>query len=284
MKLFVTGATGYIGAAVTERLCSAGRQVFGLARSEESARKLERLGATPVRGDLRDAATMQEAARNSDGAIHMAMEHSAEGPHLDAAVVEGMLAALGGTGRPFLYTSGIWVMGDTGGRVVDEDSAVNPATAVSWRPAREERVRRAPGVRGIVIRPGIVYGRSGGIIGDFERAAREDGVVRHVGTGSNRWPCVHLEDLADLYLLALDNAAAGSLYFGAAEAAVSVAEIARAAARGVPVEAIPLEEARQTMGAYADALAMDQRISAAKAMRELGWSPRRKSVLEELAG
>jgi nucleoside-diphosphate-sugar epimerase len=281
MKVFVTGASGYIGAVVAEKLRDFGHQVTGLARSQESARKLEAAGAHPVRGDLRDTSVVVRAAREADAAIHLAQEYSAETARLDRLLVDTVLEEFRLTGRPFLYTSGIWVVGDTGGREADESWPLNPAALVAWRPAHERLVLEAQGPRGIVIRPAVVYGRGGGLIGDFQQQAR-DGVVRYVGSGENRWPFVHVEDLAGLYVLAL-QASAGSLYFAAAGPAIRVKEVAlAAAARGARVESIPIEEARSTMGPMADALMLDQLISSRKAMQELGWTPKAKSVMEEL--
>jgi nucleoside-diphosphate-sugar epimerase len=287
MKIFVTGASGYIGSAVSERLGGFGHQVTGLARSEESARKLESAGVLPVRGDLRDAATVLRAARDADAAIHLAQEYSAQAAHLDRLLVNTVLEEYRLTGRPFLYTSGIWVTGDTGGREADETWPANPTPLVAWRPAHEQLVLETQGPRGVVIRPAMVYGRGGGItggmVGGFQRQARE-GVVRYVGTGENRWPFVHVDDLADLYVLAL-QAPAGSLYFASAGPSIAVKDVAQAAASaaGARTESMPIEEARRTMGPMADALCLDQMITSRKAIQELGWTPKAKSVLKELA-
>jgi nucleoside-diphosphate-sugar epimerase len=284
MKVFVTGASGYIGAAVAERLRGFGHQVTGLARSEESARKMEAAGLLPVRGDLRDAKTVQRAARDAGAAIHLAQEYSPDTARLDRLLVDTVLEEYRLTGRPFLYTSGIWVAGDTGGREADESRPVNPTPLVAWRPAHEQLVLTTQGPRGVVIRPAVVYGRGGGIIGGFQKEARE-GVVRYVGAGQNRWPFVHVDDLADLYVLAL-QAPAGSLYFASAGPSIAVREVAEAAAAaaGARAESLPLEAARAAMGPVADALCLDQSISSRKAMQELGWTPKAKSVLKELAG
>ena len=280
MKVFVTGASGYIGAVVSEKLRGFGHQVIALARSDQSARKLEAAGVQPVRGDLRDAPILLRAARDADAAIHLAQEYSADTARLDRLLVDTVLEEYRLTGRPFLYTSGIWVVGDTGGQEADETWPLNPTPLVAWRPAHEQLVLQAEGPRGVVIRPAVVYGRSGGIVGDFERQGRE-GVVRYVGTGENRWPFVHVEDLADLYILAL-QAPPGSLYFASGGTSVQVKELAfavaaRSAAR---VESIPIAEARLAMGLMADALCLDQMISSRKAMQELGWTPKANSVLE----
>jgi nucleoside-diphosphate-sugar epimerase len=284
MKVFVTGASGYIGSVVSEKLRDFGHQVTALARSEASARKLEAAGVQPVRGDLRDTSTVLRAAREADASIHFAQEYTVEGPALDRRLVDTVLEEFRLTGRPFLYTSGIWVLGNTGGREADESWPLNPTPLVAWRPAHERLVLEAQGPRGVVIRPAMVYGRGGGVVGEFQRQGRE-GVVRYAGPGENRWPFVHVEDLAGLYVLAL-QAPAGSLYFASAGPSIAVKEVALAAAAptGARVESIPIEEARRTMGPMADALCLDQLISSRKAMEELGWTPRSKSVGEELAG
>jgi nucleoside-diphosphate-sugar epimerase len=277
MNIFVTGASGYIGRAVTGKLRAAGHAVRGLARSGAAAEKLKAIGAEPVAGDLRDSATIEAAARNSDVSIHLAMEFSAEAPALDRAAIDALIAAQ----RPFVYTSGIWVMGDTGGHVADETTPVHPTPLVAWRTSHEKMVLDA---RGVVIRPAMVFGRNGGFVAGFVEAAKT-GVVQIVGTGENRWPFVHVDDLADLYVLAL-RAQPGSLYFAAAGPSIPVKQVAAGAAaleKGARVETIPLEKARQTMGLLADALVLDQLISARKVMQELGWNPKAESVLEELS-
>ncbi len=281
MKVFVTGATGYIGSAVTERLAAFGHTVAGLARSEESARKFERLGAAVVRGDLRDARVIEAAARQAEAAIHLGFEFSSDAERVDLAAVEALIRGLRHSGKPLIYTSGIWVLGNTGGAEADENSPLNPAAVVAWRPGHERMVLKAAGVRGVVIRPAMVYGRGGGFAAGFARAAVERGAAQYVGNGGNRWPFVHVDDLADLYVLAL-QAPAGSVYFASAGPALPVREVARTAAGDAQADAIPLEEARRTMGPMADALVMDQAVSSRKAMRELGWNPKAKGVLEEL--
>jgi nucleoside-diphosphate-sugar epimerase len=280
MKIFLTGATGYIGSVVAERLRAAGHEVVGLARSAGAADKLAAAGVESFPGDLGDSASLARGAAASDAAIHLAIDFTSDTPRLDGDAVRAIVGEYRGSARPFLYTSGIWVLGDTGGREADEETALNPIPIVAWRPAHERLVRETPGSRGVVIRPAMVYGRGGGFVGDFVRQAREQGVVRIVGTGANRWPFVHVDDLADLYVLAL-SAPAGSLYFASAGPSVPVAEVARAAAAGAPVESIPPDEARRGMGPLVDGLLLDQLVSSRKAMRELGWRPTARPVLEE---
>ena len=164
----------------------------------------------------------------------------------------------------------------------------NPIALVAWRPAVEQlTLASAPhNVRAIVIRPGVVYGRGRGIPADFARSARETGAARYVGDGANRWPMIHADDLARLYVLALERGASCALYHAGDDSAYRVKEIAQAASLGAGAggrtESWPLEEARKQLGAYADALVLDQRISSERAKREMGWSARAASILDDL--
>lgn len=280
MRVLLTGATGYVGSAAAEALRAAGHEVAGLARSDEAAARLEAAGLAARRGDLAEPESVAPAVADADALVHAA----ALAGDVDAAAVGAMLRMLEGTGRPFVYTSGAWVLGSTRGAAADEDAPTRPAELVAWRPAVEDAVRSASArdVRGVVLRPTVVYGRGGGTPGTMARSARRRGVVRYVGDGSQRWPFVHVDDLAELYVLALD-AAPGTLLHASAGASVPARAVAEAAAApwGARAEAWPLDPARATLGAYADALALDQQVSAERALR-LGWAPHRPDVLWEL--
>lgn len=285
MKVFVTGATGYIGSVVAEKLKDSGHEVIGLARSQESAKVLERHSHAALRASLTDDAALRDAARAADGVIHVAATGGPDQAEVDTQAVATMLQALEGTAKPILYTSGVWVLGDTGERQADEETPTKAADLVSWRPTIEERVLGAD-LRGMVIRPAIVYGRGGGIPALFVTWGRQRGAVPTIGEGSQHWPFVHVEDLADLYVRALAEAPAGTLLHAADGSVHTMREVADAAshAAGVPgkVEPWPLEAARQTLGGFADALALDQRVSAERARSLLGWQPKAASVLEDL--
>jgi nucleoside-diphosphate-sugar epimerase len=272
LNVSLTGATGYIGGAIADALLAAGHSVAGLARSDQAARTLAAKGITPIAGDLNTPASVAKVASDSDGVIHAGTTNDGR---IDQAAVQAMLDPLRGSGKPFLYTSGIWVLGDTGGKVADESWPPNPAALVAWRPAMEQLVIAAAstGVRSVVIRPGVVYGRGGGIPADFAKSAR------YVGTGENRWPLVHADDLADLYVRALVNAPAGSLFHATDGSAHRVHEIALAANSNA--ESWPLEEARKTLGPYADALVLDQLVSSEKAKRTLEWQPQLRYGVSE---
>jgi len=288
MEVFLTGATGYIGTSVGEALRRAGHKVTGLARTAEKAKLLESRGIRAIIGDLLKPEALATAARAAEGVIHTANTNDATSPQVDAAVVRAILQALEGTGKPFVYTSGVWVLGSTGEKVADEQTPVNPTPLVAHRPAVEQEVLefKGRGVRTIVIRPALVYGRGGSGPTMFTKSAKETGAARYVGDGQNRWPFVDVDDLAQLYVLALEKAAPGSLYNAAHGPSYRVLEVAEAASIGASAkgktQAWPLEEARKTMHAFADALVLDQQISGEKAKKELGWSPRAASVLDDL--
>lgn len=279
MRVFVTGGTGYIGSAVVRELARAGHQVTGLVRSRERRAALERLGASAVEGTLATPDAWRDAAAGHEALVHMAFDYSS-GPATDRSAVEGVLgaAARGGT-RVVVYTSGVWVLGDTGEAGVDESASTShPAAGVAWRPAHERMVLDAATDRlaTAVIRPGLVYGGQGGLMAMllFGPAVTE-GAALTIGEGRNHWPFVHREDLAVLYRLTVEKAARGVVH-GVDNVPVRQADAARAASeaagKGGKLRAMPLEEARARWGAMADALAMNQVVRTRRAA-ELGWRP-----------
>jgi nucleoside-diphosphate-sugar epimerase len=288
MEVFLTGATGYIGSSVAEALQKAGHKVTGLARTPEKAKQIEARGVRGCLGDLLKPETVAAPALAAEGVIHTANTNDANSAQADAAAVRAILKSLEGSGKPFVYTSGVWVLGSTGSKVADERTPLNPTPLVAHRAAIEQEVLgyKDRGVRAIVIRPALVYGRGGSIPKMVAQSARETGAARYVGDGENRWPFVDVDDLAQLYVLALEKAPPGSLYHAAHGPSYRVREVAEAASIGAgakgKVQATPLDEARKTMHAFADALVLDQQVSGEKAKKELGWSPRAGSVLDDL--
>ena len=288
MDVFLTGATGYIGSAVAQALLKAGHNVTGLARTAEKAKQLALRGVPASMGDLLKPETLTLPVRAAGGVIHAANTNDANSAKVDRAAVRAILNALEGTGKPFIYTSGVWVLGSTGDKIADEQAPLNPTPLVAQRPAVEQEVLgyKGRGARTIVIRPALVYGQAGSIPRMLVQSARESGATRYVGDGQNRWPFVHVDDLAQLYVLALEKAAAGSLYHAAHGPSYRVLEVAEAASIGGgakgKTQAVPLDEARKTMGVFADALVLDQQVSGEKARKELGWSPGAASVLDDL--
>lgn len=288
MRVFVTGANGYIGAAVCAAVKKRGHDVVGLARSAQSIEKLKAAGVHPVQGTLSDHDVLREMTHDADAVIHCAFEQSPQGPALEAGALDAMLGAVDTGHEAFLYTSGVWVYGDTGGKVVDESTPLNPIPLVAWRPGHEKKVQDAQRhkLRTIIIRPGLVYGGNGGLVAMLIGRA-QSGKIAIVGNGHNHWAMVRLDALAELYALAIDEAPADSIYNGTSGESVQYGEVVRAAHRLAGddgnVHTMPLEEARKIMGPFADALALDQRVSSEKAQRELGWKPHGPGLLEELA-
>ncbi|MFK0232489.1 NAD-dependent epimerase/dehydratase family protein [Streptomyces vinaceus] len=212
-------------------------------------------------------------------------------PPWDAAVVEALAAPLRGTGRPRVYTSGIWVLGPTGeAQEVTEEAPTHPIGIVGHRPQIDRQVlaEAAKGVRAVVIRPGIAYGRGGGIPALLVARAGRQQAPEYSGKEDVRWPMVHVDDLAELFVAAVERAGAGTLWHGVGESAVPVRDLARAAGRAAGVlaapHAMPAEQAAQDFGPlFADALALDQSISGAAARGALGWHPDRQGAVAELA-
>jgi nucleoside-diphosphate-sugar epimerase len=286
MRIFLTGATGYIGSVVAEYLNKAGHSVMGLARSPEADRKLRAAGVEPVIGKLEDPISLTNAARQADGVIHTAVAWGSEMGPLDEGAVRAIITGLRGSNKPFLYTSGVWVIGPTKGHVAGEMAPLRPPKIVAWRPAVEKMVLASVDdrVKGIVIRPASVYGRGGGPVSTFIHQARELGMVRIVGDGENHWSFVHVDALANLYVLAVTQKPSGEMFLAADGPSFTVRTVADtvSAMYEVKVELQPVEEARKTLGLKADAMVMDQRIMSTKAGRLLGWAPRWPSVLEEI--
>ncbi|MFD9904164.1 NAD-dependent epimerase/dehydratase family protein [Streptomyces sp. NPDC059063] len=286
MRVLVLGATGYIGSAVVSRLTQEGHDVVPLVKDATALHP-----DVPVRvGDLADPASLRAAVTDDiDAVVHLAAPTGDEA--VDTAAVEALLAPLRGTGRAFVYTSGVWVLGATGDAPLTEDADTDPIAIVGYRPRVEQRVLAAAGddVRAAVIRPGIVYGRDGGIPAMMTGWAREQGAGRYVGAVTTRWPMVHVDDLAELYALTLAKGDAGALLHGVAWESVPAAAVAAAAdvAAGGTGRAEPwsLAEAAEAVGApFAEALAVDQVVSGRRAVERLGWRPSRPYVLTELAG
>ncbi|HZO93589.1 MAG TPA: NAD-dependent epimerase/dehydratase family protein [Candidatus Baltobacteraceae bacterium] len=286
MPVFVTGGTGYVGRSVVRALRARTHAVRALARSNAAERTLRELGAEPVRGDLRDLDLLRREAAHADALVYAAFERSGETVAVERAALEALLDATP-PGRAFLYTSGVWIYGSRGDASIDESSPLAPLEIAAFRPAHEGLVLAQDGrLRASVIRPGIVYGDGGGIVGAMVEQAR-DGSLRIVGDGANRWPTVRHDALGELYGRIVDDRRAHGIYNATRGASVPYAEIAAAASRAAggdgDVAAISLDEARATMGVLADAFACDLNVDSGKAARELGWEPHRPTLLEELS-
>ena len=283
MKVFITGATGYIGFAVAQAFRRAGHRVLGLTRSKEKAALLERHEIQPVIGSMQEPDSYRRAAEESDVLIHAAVDYENDSVALDKQTVETLLAVAQPGSKKLIYTSGVWVHGNTGDRVADESTPLAPIKIVAWRPAVEQMVLQGNGVG---LRPGCVYGKQGGLTAFwFDGATGQQG-FHVVGDGNNRWAMVHVDDLADAYLRAAENDVRGEVFTVTDGSHTTIREMVTAVARVAgfkgEIKFVPLSEAAKQMGDFAEALALDQRISAEKATRRLGWSPRHQGFLRDV--
>ncbi|MGH7281654.1 MAG: NAD-dependent epimerase/dehydratase family protein [Polyangiaceae bacterium] len=284
MRVFVGGASGYIGAAICRSLIVRGHAVLGAARNDATAEKLHLAGVVPVKADLSDAPSFARAAKDADAAIQAASTHDAQSSEYESKAAQAILEGLGGGDKPFVLTSGVWVYGNTGDTPVTEDSPLHPFMLVTWRPAVEQTVLSADKIRGIVIRPAMVYGNAGGMAAMFVGQAKSDAkTVRIPGDGKNRWSLVHVDDLGELYAIALESAPRGGIYNGATDESVTLGDVGAAIAKrhGAEFMTTPIEDARKAMGPFADALALDQVVRSPKSL-ELGWKPKAISFEADL--
>lgn len=289
MRVFVTGATGYIGSAVVQAFQKAGHEVTGLVRSAEKEAALKATGARPVRGSIKEPGTYENAAREHDALIHTAFDYGSDGVAADRTAIETLLSAARGasTPRALVYASGIWVLGNTGSSPATESASTERAPPIAaWRPGHERKVLQAASsnLLTVVIRSGMVYGDKGGLVSpEFERAAKE-GAASYVGAGENHWSLVHRDDLARLYLMIVERRGTG-IFHGVDGHPLRVAEMAKAiseaAGQGGKTRSIPIEEARRQLGPVADALCLDQLVIAPRS-NELGWKPAYRHFLSSV--
>ena len=285
-RIFVTGATGYLGSATAARLAGAGHEVHGLTRHADHARALEAMNVRPVVGDLADSEPWIGILQNCDAVVHAAFDAETGASTQDHNALEAFrVAALDGRVRQVLYTSGIWVHGAGGDKPVDETSPLKPLELVQWRVAHEEIAidLSAHDVTTVILRPGMVYGERRGILGGWFAEAHEKKTITYPGDGSQNWPMVHRDDVADAYLLALEHGQAGQRYLLADDSRHRVKQMAEAAAAAAGATAQPwtAESLVATLGLYGKALLNDQQVNAARAHRELGWVPRHNSFVSE---
>jgi len=299
MRVFVTGASGWIGSAVVPELIAAGHHVVGLARSEAAAAALTAAGAAVQRGSIDDLDTLREVAAAADGVIHLAFKHDIafsggfqEAADADRRAVEVLGTGLVGSNRPFVLASG--VAGLLPGRIATEQDGRDPGAAgqlpggPATRMATAQRTRdlATDDIRSCVVRlPPTVHGDGDhGFMAALVAIARTKGISGYIGDGSNRWPAVHRLDAAHLFCLALENAPAGAVVHAVGEEGVPLRAIATVIGQqlAIPVRSIPAEDAGAHFGWLGAFLGMDTPASSTLTRELLGWQPAQPGLIADL--
>ncbi|MEV5600888.1 SDR family oxidoreductase [Streptomyces sp. NPDC052299] len=298
MRVFITGASGWIGSAVVPELIGAGHQVVGLARSDASAEALAAAGAEVRRGSLDDLDVLREAAADAEGVLHLAFKHDIAfsgdfqgATDADRKAIDAFGDALAGSGKPFVIASGL--LGLAPGRVATEEDgqAADPDAPTGGPTGRQDNARAtialaSRDVRSSVVRlPPTVHGDGDqGFVAGLIAAARAKGVSGYVGDGSQRWPAAHRTDAAHLFRLALEDAPAGSTLHAAAEEGVVLQSVAETIGRhlGVPTASVAPEDAPGHFGWLAGMVSLDSPASSARTRERLGWKPAGPGLIDDL--
>lgn len=287
MRVFLTGATGFIGTAVAEELIGAGHSVLGVARTDEGMKTLASRGVEPHRGDLTDHQSFIDGALACDATIHCAFIHDfsrfAENIETEQQTVAAMLDALEGSGKPFVASSGVALLAP--GRVATEDDKALP----QGRGATENMVRDAAsrGVRGAVVRlaPITHEAGTGGFLPPLVAVAQEKGVAAYIGDGANRWPAGHRRDAARVYRLAVEKGEGGAAYHPMGDTGVTTRDIAEAIGNrlGLPTASLAPEQAGEHFGWIGMFAGVDIPASSQLTQQRLGWRPTGESLIEDIA-
>jgi len=290
MKILITGGTGSIGSAIVDLLCQRKHEVYALGRSSESCKALEAAGAIPVLGDLESHDTWIEVCDYVDGVIHAGAVWGNEMGVIDRNVTMALLRRLSKSEspKPFVYTGGCWLYGETGNKIVTERSPLAPIDRFDFAVGTIQRVLFTSRVRGMVIHPAMVYEQDGGVFSTMVEDAKNHGHVRVIRSGDVRWPLIHRKDLAELYALMIEKGQRGDVFNGATHQGVAVEIISEAiasrfGARSEPV-VVSVEEAASQLGGLelAQGFALDQQMSGDKARAHLGWQPKIDDVIVEI--
>jgi len=288
MRVFITGAAGFIGTATSKELIANGHQVVGLARSDANVEALKKLGADVHRGSLEDLDSLKSGAKNADGTIHCAFIHDfskfAENGQIDKRAIEAMGDVLEGTNKPFIVTSGTGLIAP--GMVVTEDMRRDAGAHVPRVSEQAGLAYAKRGVRAMAIRLPQVHGGEGkaGLITYLLELARQKGFAAYVGEGKERWAAAHRQDVARLYRLALEKGAADGIYHAVGEEGVLMRQIIEVIGRAlkVPVKSIRQEEAGDYYGPLAMFAGLDMPASSALTQQRLGWKPKEIGLIADI--
>jgi nucleoside-diphosphate-sugar epimerase len=290
MKVFMTGTTGHAGSVVLDHFVQEGFEVFALVRPHHIPNLPARERVNWIAGDFADSEIISDATALTDAAVHIGASHDEEMERLDANAIAAIADAFAGSGKVFVSTSATPVYGDTGLTPRDEHEPIeNPHPLRAWRARHDLEVVALSerGIRGAVVRPGLIYGRAGGWLAGLILRAQETGISRYIGDGRNLTSTIHVDALADLYFKAVTNESAHGIYNAASDEVVCSMDTAHLIAThyGPGIEAVswPLPEAREALGELADLSCVECIVSSNRARCELGWHPIAQSVTSELA-
>jgi nucleoside-diphosphate-sugar epimerase len=289
MRVFVTGAAGFIGTETTKELIANGHQVTGLARSEENVRTLKQLGAKVHRGSLQDLESLKSGARDADGVIHLAFIHDfskfAENGVIDKTAIEAMGDVLAGTSKPFIVTSGTGLIAP--GVLITEEMRRDSSPHVPRVSEQAGLAYASRGVRAMTIRLPQVHGADGkaGLITYLIELARQKGAAAYVGEGTERWAAAHRQDVSRLYRLALEKGTTDGIYHAVGEEGVPMRQVIEVIGRAlnVPIVSIKKDEAGDYYGPLAMFAGLDMPASSALTQQRLGWTPAGIGLLADIA-
>lgn len=278
MRVFVTGASGYIGHSVAKAFRAKGHSVFGLVRSHQKASQLSLEEIWPVIGELENPETYRAILEDVEVVVHCAHDYSPHGVENDAKSIDTFLSVFSKSLSPraLIYTSGVWVYGSRGNQVVDESLPVQPLEIVKWRPGHEEKVLNATSqlLRTVVMRPGVVYGGTGGLMTTLFSSA-QNGAVEIVGEGHNRWPMVHVQDLAYAYVSAAEKELTRVILNVVDDSTATVREMAEAIAQAAKIDdkvnVLHREESMKKHGPVIEGLQINLKVNNSRIKRLLGW-------------
>jgi nucleoside-diphosphate-sugar epimerase len=284
MNVLIVGATGYVGTASDEALRRQGHHTFGVARSEAAGSKLKARDTSVVLADAAQPGTLVQAVADMEAVVYAVNVTDADPFTIDFNALRAIRKGLAGSERTFVYISGAWIYGATGSDPATESAPLNPPSLLARKVELERAVLEMSkvGIRSLIVRPGIAYGKSGGLPAMFVQSARERGAATIVGDGKNRWATIDIGDLGVMIARTVESGRPGRAYNAVNDDRFAVEQIAEAASRGAGAGGITRTVPQEVMGQFGECLALDQIVSAGRAKDDLGWSALGSSIVTEL--